>query len=235
MPLPTMFKRTPSPPIVKIPGHFGDIMAKRQATPPPPFFAYLPAVCLYSTTTTTRNTSLSLPDGFTGFERILLTANGNLQRLISAYFNEVVTVTIVENKEIPLHPNEDPQVLARFQREVNLLCNNKIFCNAKSQVLIKDQKVYDLVVKDGVGIGQIFRYLDKLPSFDLHGLGRTEKTFWREYSLKIPGVDCRLLEVFPSTLSEDGWLHAPDEEVCWDVEMEQDDNIAWVNPDLEVK
>lgn len=29
-----------------------------------------------------RNTSLSLPDGFTGFERILLTANGNLQRLI---------------------------------------------------------------------------------------------------------------------------------------------------------
>lgn len=31
MPLPTMFKRAPSPPIVKIPGHFGDIMAKRQA------------------------------------------------------------------------------------------------------------------------------------------------------------------------------------------------------------
>ncbi|KAK3815990.1 MAG: hypothetical protein J3R72DRAFT_461216 [Linnemannia gamsii] len=211
MPLPTMFKRAPSPPIVKIPGHFGDIMAKR-------------------------NTSLSLPDGFNGFERILLTANGNLQRLISAYFNEVVTVTIVENKEIPLLPNEDPTVLARFQREVNLLCNNKIFCNAKSQVLIRDQQVYDLVVKDGVGIGQIFRYLDRLPSFDLHGLGRTERTFWREYSLKIPGVDCRLLEVFPSTLSNDGWLFTPNEEdVCWDVEMEDDDNIAWVNPDLEVK
>ncbi|KAG0210101.1 hypothetical protein BGX33_005131 [Mortierella sp. NVP41] len=181
------------------------------------------------------NTSLSLPDGFTGFERILLTANGNLQRLISAYFNEVVTVTIVENKEVPLLPTDGPDVLARFQREVNLLCNNKIFCNAKSQVLIKDQKVHDLVVKDGVGIGQIFRYLDRLPSFDLHGLGRTERTFWREYSLRIPGVDCRLLEVFPSTLSNDGWLNAPDEEVCWDVEMEQDDNIAWANPDLEVK
>ncbi|KAG0278787.1 hypothetical protein BGZ95_003147, partial [Linnemannia exigua] len=80
---------------------------------------------------------------------------------------------------IPLLPNEDPTVLARFQREVNLLCNNKIFCNAKSQVLIKDQQVYDLVVKDGVGIDE--------------------------------------------------------EDVCWDVEMEDDDNIAWVNPDLEVK
>lgn len=29
-----------------------------------------------------RDTTLTLPDGFSGFERMLLTANGNLQRLI---------------------------------------------------------------------------------------------------------------------------------------------------------
>ncbi|KAF9916567.1 hypothetical protein FBU30_001286 [Linnemannia zychae] len=234
MPLPTMFKRAPSPPIIKIPGHFGDIMAKRQA--------FSLSIIHFSSrasnilvSTHNLNTSLSLPDGFTGFERILLTANGNLQRLVSAYFNEVVTVEIVENKQVPRLSTDGPEVLARFQREVNLLCNNKIFCNAKSQVLVQDQKIYDLVVKDGVGIGQIFRYLDRLPSFDLHSLGKADRTFWREYSLRIPGIDCRLLEVFPQTLSQDGWLHAPPEEVCWDVELDDEDSITWVHPDLEVK
>ncbi|KAF9944654.1 hypothetical protein BGZ70_004454, partial [Mortierella alpina] len=182
------------------------------------------------------DTTLHLPEGFTGFERILLTANGNLQRLISAYFNKTVTVNIIENKEVPLAQDEDPAVFARFQREVNLLCNDKVFCNAKSQVVIKDQKVYDLVVKNGVGIGQIFRYLDRLPSFDLHGLGRTKNTFWREYSLRIPGVDCRLLEVFPSTLFDDHWIEKPEEDISWEVELSlEDDKIAWINPNPEIK
>ncbi|KAF9946024.1 hypothetical protein BGZ72_000755 [Mortierella alpina] len=200
-----MFDRSPSPPIVKIPGHFGDIMSKR-------------------------DTTLVLPDGFSGSERILLTANGNLQRLISAYFNKTVTVTILENTQVPLTPDDDPAVIARFQREVNLLCNNKIVCNAKSRVLIKDQKVYDLVVKNGVGIGQIFRYLDRLPSFELHGLGRTDKTFWREYSLTIPGVDCRLLEVLPSALFDENWLEKEhDGDISWEVELKQEDRLTWVN------
>ncbi|KAG0203353.1 hypothetical protein BGX28_004350 [Mortierella sp. GBA30] len=206
-----MFDRSPSPPIVKIPGHFGDIMSKR-------------------------DTTLVLPEGFSGSERILLTANGNLQRLISAYFNKTVTVTILENTEVPLSPDEDPAVIARFQREVNLLCNNKVVCNAKSRVLIKDQKVHDLVVKNGVGIGQIFRYLDRLPSFELHGLGRTDKTFWREYSLRIPGVDCRLLEVLPSALFDDNWLEKDqDEEISWEVEPTEEDRLEWVNPNLQDK
>ncbi|KAG0053989.1 hypothetical protein BGZ83_012158 [Gryganskiella cystojenkinii] len=204
-----MFGRSPSPPIVKVPGHYGDIMSKR-------------------------DTTLSLPDGFTGFERILLTANGNLQRLISAYFNKTVTVKIVENSKVPLtEEDKDYEILARFQREVDLLCQDKVFCNAKSQVLVKDPKVYDLIVNKGVGIGQIFRYLDKLPSFELHGLGRTENTFWREYSLRIPGVDCRLLEVFPNSLSSDNWLDLPAEQISWDVEMAAEDQLSWVNPDPE--
>ncbi|KAF9348045.1 hypothetical protein BGX26_000498 [Mortierella sp. AD094] len=203
-----MFDRPPTPPIVKIPGHFGDIMSKR-------------------------DTSLTLPDGFSGFERILLTANGNLQRLISAYFNKTVSVKILENVQVPLKEDEDPSVIARFQREVNLLCNDKIVCNAKSQVLIKDQAVHELVVEKGVGIGQIFRYLDKLPSFELHGLGRTEKTFWREYSLKIAGVDCRLLEVLPSSLFDENWLEKESEEISWDVDVKQEDQLTWVNPDLQ--
>ncbi|KAF8928348.1 hypothetical protein BGZ58_009707 [Dissophora ornata] len=200
-----MFDRSPSPAIVKIPGHFGDIMSKR-------------------------DTTLTLPDGFSGLERIMLSANGNLQRLISAYFNKTVSVTILENTEVPLAADEQSGVIARFQREVNLFCHDKIVCNAKSQVLIKDQEVYDLVVKKGVGIGQIFRYLDRLPSFELHGLGRTEKTFWREYSLKIPGVDCRLLEVLPSSMFEESWLEKEPEDISWDVDVQQGDSLDWVNP-----
>ena len=183
-----------------------------------------------------RDTTLSLPDGFTGFERMLLTANGNLQRLISAYFNKTVTVKILENQHVALTEDDKAtSVLARFQREVDLLCNEKVFCNAKSQVLVKDPKIYDLIVNEGVGIGQIFRYLDKLPSFELHGLGRTSHTFWREYSLRIPGVDCRLLEVFPSSLSADNWLDMPVEDISWDVEMGEDDELTWINPNPEDK
>ncbi|KAF9434236.1 hypothetical protein BGZ76_008346 [Entomortierella beljakovae] len=155
MPAPSMFNRPPSPPIVKIPGHFGDIMSK--------------------------------------------------------------SVEILENTQVPLKKDEDPSVIARFQREVNLICNHKIVCNAKSQILIKDQDVYDLVVEKGVGVGQIFRYLDRLPLFELHGLGRTENTFWREYSLKISGVDCRLLEVLPTSLFNEDWLNKESEEISWEV------------------
>ncbi|KAG0334020.1 hypothetical protein BG004_000595 [Podila humilis] len=205
--IPAMFERPPSPAIVSIPGHFGDIMSKR-------------------------DTTLTLPNGFTGFERMLLTANGNLQRLISALFNMTVSVEILENTQVPLTPDEDPAVFARFQREVNLICKNKIVCNAKSQVFVKDQQVYDLVVNKGVGIGQIFRYLDRLPSFELHTLGRSDKTFWREYSLHIPGVHCRLLEVMPSALFDQGWLEMAEEMIDWDVDVKApstENTFIWTN------
>ncbi|KAG0028939.1 hypothetical protein BGZ81_004290 [Podila clonocystis] len=211
MPIPAMFERPPSPAIVSIPGHFGDIMSKR-------------------------DTTLTLPEGFSGFERMLLTANGNLQRLISAYFNMTVSVQILENAQVELTPDEDPTVFARFQREVNLICNKKIVCNAKSQVLVKDQQVYDLVVNKGVGIGQIFRYLDRLPSFELHGLGRTEQTFWREYSLRIPGVDCRLLEVMPSALFDEKWLERAEETINWEVDINApttENTFVWQNSQQE--
>ncbi|KAF9397423.1 hypothetical protein BGX21_008886 [Mortierella sp. AD011] len=143
-----------------------------------------------------------------------------------AYFNKAVSVKVLEDVQVPLKEDEDSSVIARFQHEVNFLCNSKIVCNAKSQVLIKDQEVYDLVVEKGVGISSIFCYLDKLPSFELHGLGRTEKTFWREYSLKIPGVDCRFLEALPSSLFDENWLEKEPEEISWDVEAKQEDQLT---------
>ena len=40
---------------------------------------------------------LKLPDGFSALERILLTANGNVERLVSSFYDETVTTCIVNN------------------------------------------------------------------------------------------------------------------------------------------
>eukprot|EP00938_MAST-03A_sp_MAST-3A-sp1_P004355 g4355.t1 len=52
--------------------HFGDIMGKQTFT--------------------------ALPDGFSPIERIVLLANGNLQRVVSAFYNSKVTVRIRKNE-----------------------------------------------------------------------------------------------------------------------------------------
>ena len=52
--------------------------------------------------------------------------------------------------------NESP-ILKRFDREVNLTCEGKVVCNAKSDVIIRDHGIIQLVENEGVGIGQLFR------------------------------------------------------------------------------
>ncbi|CAG8591947.1 10471_t:CDS:2 [Funneliformis mosseae] len=185
-------------PRTSIPNNFGDVMSSR-------------------------TTTLLLPNEFSGLERICLTANGNLQRILSSWFNKTVTIDIVKNDSVDIkmeaqkttftignlnyndghvnNCNELP-ILKRFDREVNLVCEDKIICNAKSDVIIRDSSIVQLIEHEGVGIGQLFRYLDKLPSFHLNYVGRTEKTWWREYSLYIPGVECHIKETFPSNMFE---------------------------------
>lgn len=77
-----------------IPSHFGDIMS---------------------------HTEVSIhfsKQEFTPIERILLTANGNLQRILSAFFNSAVTVKIIYNNQIT--DNE-------FDRKVHLQVGEKVF------------------------------------------------------------------------------------------------------------
>lgn len=74
-----------------------------------------------------------------------------------------------------------------------------------------------------------------MPSFELHGLSRTENTFWRDYSLKSPGVNCRLLEVFPCNLDDENRICSPQEAIERKVKMSYQDKIAWVNSVPEVK
>ncbi|KAJ3345510.1 hypothetical protein HDU91_007329 [Kappamyces sp. JEL0680] len=160
-------------------------------------------------------TSNEITGDFTGLERIVLTANGNLQRILSAYFNAKVGVVIVKNKELPEGPEEawlakqggkiaktvvqSPASLY-FDRHVELVCSDRVMCDAKSLVEIYDTSIQELVSCGKVGIGQL--YLNILPSFTLVDFGRNPHTqsIWREYQLETKGIVCKIVEVFPSDL-----------------------------------
>ena len=99
-------------------------------------------------------TFLSLPDTFSPLQRVLLTANGNVQRIISSYYNAPVNVDILYNrKESSAHEK------SVFTRSVNIRVKDQICCRAVSTVHIHDEEVLKLVEEQGVGIGQLFRHV----------------------------------------------------------------------------
>ncbi|KAJ2310394.1 hypothetical protein IWW52_002919, partial [Coemansia sp. RSA 2704] len=120
------------------PNHFGDVMSQRE-------------------------TSCMLPDVFKNpVQRIMLMANGNLQRVLSAYYNLPVSVEVVHSApEAPRAP-ADAKLPVRYTRHINLVCNRTVVCSAQSSVELLTRKAADLVIVDGVGIGQLFRYMNVL-------------------------------------------------------------------------
>ncbi|RIB19726.1 hypothetical protein C2G38_2082472 [Gigaspora rosea] len=142
-------------------------------------------------------TNISLPNEFNGLEDF-------------SWFNKSVIVQIIKNISVPIYHQKSSAhsnpILQKFDREVNLICEGKIVCNAISEVIIYDSSVLDLILNKGVGIGQLFRYLNKLPSFNLQSVGRTATTWWREYTLKITSVECKIKEYFPNGMFENGWI-----------------------------
>ncbi|KAI8801360.1 hypothetical protein BJ742DRAFT_837723 [Cladochytrium replicatum] len=165
----------PDTPRQRIPNHLGDLFSSRE-------------------TTTT------LPPGFSPLERILLTANGNVQRILSAYFNSTVKVQIIYNVLKDPGPGALERLPVCFKREVDIICREKVCCHATSTITISNAAYVSLVTEKGVGIGQLFRYLNMLPEFELLDLGRNEKGFWRRYVLCSEGISCEILEEFPHDL-----------------------------------
>lgn len=115
---------------------------------------------------------LNLPEEFTGLERILLQTTGNLQRVLSAYFNSPVHVEHIKNLALPDTPalrptlmdspsssdDDAPTVLKRFDRQINMYCEKKFLYRADSVLVVQDRAVLDMIEKDKAGIGQIFWY-----------------------------------------------------------------------------
>ena len=66
-------------------------------------------------------TRTKLPAEFSPLQRILLTANGNVQRILSAYYNDTVQVRVIWNEARESSPN-----LNVFDRKVEIVCDEKV-------------------------------------------------------------------------------------------------------------
>ena len=71
------------------------------------------------------DTTISMID-FSPMERIVLTSNGNLQRIMNSYYGEKVTVKVIKCNQIDGN---------NFDRHVELYVNNKKFCTAIGKVI----------------------------------------------------------------------------------------------------
>jgi len=128
-------------------------------------------------------------------DRLVLTADGTLQLVVSAWHNRVVTVNPVRIDEISDE--------LRVEREVELLLgsleddDNKLFCRAVSTIKYENRDLMDKA--RGCGIGQMFRVWNLLPTFQLldADLDSVTGELSRKYNLSAPGVVCTILETFP--------------------------------------
>lgn len=76
--------------------HLGDIMQSASASAVPDMHNMTTSTSLQSITT-----HIPTHLGFTPLQRILLTANGNVQRILSSYYNSTVSVEILRNDKRP--------------------------------------------------------------------------------------------------------------------------------------
>lgn len=154
--------------------------------------------------------------------RIAVTANGNLQRIVSSYYDAPVTV-VVDHCTAVVHgatttlknytpktsmssisskaattPGNAMAVGGAWDRRVQLQVFGTTFCVAESTVHVHSPECQRLVESGAIGLGQLFRYLNLLPEFELQNAGPTpEGGFWRQYTLDCPGmVTCNVHETF---------------------------------------
>lgn len=153
-------------------------------------------------------------------DRIALTANGNLQRIVASYYDAPVTVRVMQctlrttttNNDQNNHDDHSTHTNADVWDRVVHLCiqDEVVFCVATSVITVQDEQCRNLVASGTVGIGQLFRYLNILPEFHLHDAGKSTIQpsqhqheyndggggFWRDYTLSCPQLTCRIHEEF---------------------------------------
>jgi len=160
-------------------------------------------------------TGMDLPDGFTPLQRMILSANGNIERIVGSYYNAHVTSFVALN-----HRREH----CVFDRQVAMLIFGQQFMSAKSTIYITSPSWQAEHDQRGEPPGALFRRMGEMPTFTLHSVGRAEAYFWRVYSLKATGMTCEITETFSADLF-DKWP-APREaapagtpSITWSVSM----------------
>ncbi|KAL9189336.1 hypothetical protein ACHAXT_011826 [Thalassiosira profunda] len=164
---------------------------------------------------------------FAPMERIALTANGNLQRIFSSYYDAPVHVHVdscarrtkissvngdrpqwgFNRTGIDFDPaTERPEVVhgdAIWDRVVHIQVHDRTICKATSIISVASPECIQLIEEGAVGLGQMFRHLNKLPTFSLLDAGRTkaemgefEGGMWRTYELQSDEMTCLIHEEF---------------------------------------
>ncbi|KAL0959586.1 hypothetical protein HGRIS_011296 [Hohenbuehelia grisea] len=144
---------------------------------------------------------ISCPDGVIGVERIMLAAEGNLQRLLSAFLNRPITIESIWKHNSPREAPASPCYPIIQERRVHLVCAGRIACIATSTVTITSPECERLLLGENYAIGQLFRRIGCSPKFsllDVHITSVGERNeLERTYMLDAEGVSCRITEVFP--------------------------------------
>lgn len=134
------------------------------------------------------STGMALPEGFSAQQRLLLTANGNVERIVRAFYDEEVHTHLLENARV------EPGV---YERKVSMHVRGSQFMTARSTVFITSDEWRDAAEKQRVPVGELFGHFGQLPTFTLHSAGRSHgEFFWRVYSLRSPGMACEITETF---------------------------------------
>jgi hypothetical protein len=135
-------------------------------------------------------TFMRLPDGFTPDQRMLLTANGNVERILSSFYCKPVQLYVsLHHKRSSAHV---------YDRQAALFLEGKQLMLAKSTVYVTSDEWASAVDACGGEVGGLFRHFSELPTFSLHSAGSGPGYFWRQYSLKASGMSCEINETFSS-------------------------------------
>ncbi|KAI0267529.1 hypothetical protein BGY98DRAFT_1069187 [Russula aff. rugulosa BPL654] len=149
----------------------------------------------------TTSVEFSWPADLSGLERIMLSAHGDLQRLLSAFFSNSINIKTIYAHTSPRTHTASPEEPITQGREVHLICNGKTACIATSTVTITTPEVERLFLDEKFAIGQMFRKMQTPPKFALLECGSKfeagKRVLWRRYTLSTDGFLCDIVEVFP--------------------------------------
>ncbi|KAL5635704.1 hypothetical protein ACGC1H_004497 [Rhizoctonia solani] len=145
------------------------------------------------------------PAEITGLERIALTAKGDLQRTLSAYFSKPISVQrIWETPASGPVSSASPETPVTQTRRVNLMCEGHVACVCISTIKMSTQETAHLFLEEKFAIGQMFRRMGKPAAFQLISAGvepslagSGQENLWRTYTLKTDGFECEIKEIFP--------------------------------------
>ncbi|KAI0781234.1 hypothetical protein BD413DRAFT_462966 [Trametes elegans] len=144
---------------------------------------------------------IKCPEDVSGIERIMLVAQGDLQRLLSAFLARTITIDCVHSNTGPRGPGASPQNPVCQARQVHLKCGQRILCIATSSVTVTSPECERLLLDERFALGQIFRHLRTYPEFSLlhvdAQLVNGKRELRRKYKLETEGIMCEILEIFP--------------------------------------